>query len=206
VTAGELQNLTPGAAEVSLLYTLIAFFTSSYLMFDSRLLPDLYPCQTLKHALIDWRELYSKKDVEACLAKLECVSFEQPRELLNTLRATALSGGLAIGSANWLIESADRKVVYLGGSSKLTGPQRHPQPLALERLGGVDAVLLAGLNPESSLPPPEDALARMCRHIGKTLNRGGNVLIPTGPTGLVYDMLEQIIPYLASIGLQATPQ
>jgi len=130
---------------------------------------------------------------------------------VNTIRATPVSGGLTIGSANWIIETDDKKIVYMGGASRmadtLSGAERHPEAINLGPcLMNPDLLLLASLNPINNLPAPEDSLSRMCRHVGKTINRGGNVLIPTAPTGLVYDILETLIGYLSSIGLTSTPQ
>jgi len=157
----------------------------------------------LQHQMVHWRELYSHTDVTACLSKLEIVSYDQRKDVVNAVRATASRGGLVIGSANWIVETDDTKISYVAGAAKLS---LHPVPLAVDPLRGCDAMILASLNCDPRSPAPDDSVGRLCRHIGSTLKRGGNVLVPTPPTGMVFDVLEALIGYLSSMGLGGIPQ
>ena len=45
--------------------------------------------QEVVSLMLSW---YGRQDVAASLGKLECLSFDQPKEVVSTVRATAVSG------------------------------------------------------------------------------------------------------------------
>ena len=90
-------------------------------------------------------------------------------------------------------------------SQSASGSSRHPQPLDVDALRDADVLLLAGGLATEPLRNPEQQFAQMCGHITKTLQQGGQCLIPCAPTGAVYDLLEYTSAHLASEGLGNVP-
>uniref|UniRef100_A0A914WPD2 Beta-Casp domain-containing protein n=2 Tax=Plectus sambesii TaxID=2011161 RepID=A0A914WPD2_9BILA len=96
------------------------------------------------------------------------------------------NSGFSIGSANWTIQTDYEKVAYLSATSSRTS---HTKAVDWEKLKGADVLVLTSVSvaPERN---PEESVHMLCVTVVETLKRGGNVLIPIAPTGVLYDLLE----------------
>jgi integrator complex subunit 9 len=52
---------------------------------------------------------------------------------------------------------------------------------------------------------PDGMVGDFCTHLARTLQNGGNVLVPCSPIGVIYDLLECLPSYLDNMGLQNVP-
>lgn len=68
----------------------------------------------------------------------------------------------------------------------------HVKPADLVGLCNLDTLFLTSLSylPESI---PDDAVKRFSSALISTLDKGGNVLIPIAPTGIIYELFELVI-------------
>jgi integrator complex subunit 9 len=97
------------------------------------------------------REMYTRADADAVLARVQIVNFEEKITLCGKSQVCAMSSGFALGSCNWKISSAGRSVAYITASSMrsrftlpcsplnadvyiLTNLARHDNPSALESI------------------------------------------------------------------------
>lgn len=78
------------------------------------------------------------------------------------------------------------QVAYLSATSSRTS---HTKAVDWEKLKGADALVMTSVcvAPERN---PEESVHMLCMTVIDTLKRGGNVLIPIAPTGVLYDLLE----------------
>ena len=154
-----------------------------------------------------FRGLYTLADVEACLRKVRPCAYNEPFAL-GHLTATPLSSGFCLGAANWEITSTpqtgfrhangqgEMRIVHVGASSSTAS--RHPQPLDFEALRAADVLLLSQMRVGASGPDAE--LTRFLAHVAQTLGRGGNVLVPIMPAGVLFDLIETLPGYLSQTG------
>jgi integrator complex subunit 9 len=173
-----------------------------------------------------WRMLYNDEDIAQCVQKITPLSYAQPVSVYGTFKATALSSGYNLGSANWMLETEFEKIVFLSTSSTATA--RHPESLAYRELKGADVCILTDINrherPLQGPPVMErsvlfhpsvtlvtevgDNAANMLNelgsHVGMIVGGGGDVLIPCYASGLVYDLIDYLRGYLNSMNLQST--
>eukprot|EP00795_Rhopilema_esculentum_P000765 gene765-10494_t len=52
---------------------------------------------------------------------------------------------------------------------------------------------------------PDGMLREFCNHLTATLKNGGNVLIPSYPSGVIYDLFEYLVSFLDGSGLSFVP-
>lgn len=97
-------------------------------------------------------------------------------QIFGRVQITAHSAGYSIGSANWAIEIADKRLVYVGTSSLAT--DRPPMPLDVEALRNADVCVLGGLASRTNATPPHERMAELLRHVAGTVAAGSPVLLP----------------------------
>ena len=150
----------------------------------------------------NWCQLYTRDDVDLCISKIKQVNFNQKLDLFGSLTLIPSSSGHSIGSCNWTIEADCDRIVYLSHASLLTG---HSKMIDLSCLKNqiVDCLIATGLK---SVPSdPEVMIRDFCKAAVATLKNNGNVLVPTLPTGKIYDLIEYLMHYLAESQLSTTP-
>lgn len=149
--------------------------------------------------------------------------------MLGAVTISPVSSGFCLGSSNWVISSGQEKISYISGSSTLT---THPRPINQSALKNSDVVILSGLTQAPHVNPdgkkvvetakksrysnknthffylfafPTGMLGELCMNVGMTLRNGGSVLIPSYPSGVVYDLFECLSASLDSHGLTQVP-
>lgn len=147
-----------------------------------------------------WRRLYGRAALARALARVRVVGYDEPVDV-HGVRATPVSSGFCLGSSNWVLRCARRKLAYVSGSSTLT---THPRPANQAALRGADALLLAALT-QTPAHNPDNMLGDLCVHAAATLRAGGCVLLPVYPSGVLYDLLECLSAHLEGAGLAAAP-
>lgn len=149
-----------------------------------------------------WRTLYGRRDVEEAISKVHRVSFHQHINLLGVMEAVPVSSGFALGSANWILRTDNEKVIYVADSS--LSPGRHPQPLDNTLFSNCDMMIMTSLSPEPQYPP-EAMVQELCNLVGSTLSSGGQVLLPSFPGGIIFDLIEVLHSYLQTAGHPRVP-
>ena len=112
-----------------------------------------------------WRSIYTLRDVQGCLEKIQPVRYNESLFLFSTLSLVAHSSGYSIGSANWLLETSFKKIVFLSTSSLI--PNQHPAPFDQSLLTEADAVIVADVvEPSSDHVSFERSRTKLLAHIG----------------------------------------
>jgi len=148
-----------------------------------------------------WRQIYSKRDIHACLSKVTTLTFGQKFEVFGSLTVTPYSSGYALGSSNWVLQSQFEKITYVSGSSTLT---THPKPLEQSALRNSDVMLLTRLT-QTPTCNPDAMIGEFCINSAVTLRNGGNVLVPCYPSGVTYDLFECLSRHLDSCSMLHVP-
>lgn len=158
--------------------------------------------RALAQALMRARKIYTAADVEACIGKIEAVSYAQQMPLFGGVVATAVSSGHSLGAANWIVRVAGLQFAYVSSSS--SSATRYPEPLDHAALVESDVLLLSDMARPSN-PAPEAAVAELCSVVAATLAKNGSVLLPTDPTGVLFDLFEILHGHLSRIGMMGVP-
>lgn len=148
-----------------------------------------------------WQHLYNELDIRHCLSKVQTVGCSQKLDLYGSVELVCLSSGYCLGSCNWLIKTPYLKIGYLVSSSQLT---THALPLDQTAMHNCDVLLMTGLT-DAPAVTPDGMVGDFCTHLARTLQNGGNVLVPCSPIGVIYDLLECLPSYLDNMGLQNVP-
>ncbi|XP_034943650.1 integrator complex subunit 9 [Chelonus insularis] len=148
-----------------------------------------------------WKQLYSLASVNAALANIQLVGYDQKIDIYGALTVIPISSGYCLGSSNWLISCDHEKVAYVSGSSTLT---THPRPMEQTTLKHVDVLILTGLT-QTPTANPDTMLGELCMTAALTVRNGGCVLIPCYPSGVVYDLFECLSTHLDKSGLSQIP-
>lgn len=111
----------------------------------------------------DWTQIYTMKNVNASLSKVQPVGFNEKKNLFGSLEVTSLSSGHSIGSCNWLIASHHEKIGYISSSSTLT---THPRPIEVSPLKNADLVILNNLT-QTPTVNPDQSLSDLCINVSK---------------------------------------
>ncbi|KAF0308561.1 Integrator complex subunit 9 [Amphibalanus amphitrite] len=156
-------------------------------------------CHAYKPKL--WRQLYSADAIADAVRRVHTVGYGEKMDVFGALRVMPSSSGYCLGSANWTISSEYEKIVYVNGSSTLT---THPKQLEQAQLRGARVLILNGLTQVPSYNP-DDMIGAFCAKVAHTLKGGGNVLVPCCPSGIVYDLIECLAPYLDQQSLSQVP-
>ncbi|KAI8592701.1 beta-lactamase-like protein [Geranomyces variabilis] len=149
--------------------------------------------------------LYSMHDIETCISKIRRVHFSETIELDShgdDITIVAVSSGLSLGSANWIVESPNGKVSYAAGS---THDELGHMALIDDRpFASMDAIIYSQMG--SPIPRPiVDVISDMLQLVVKTLESRGNVLFPMQPYGLIFDLIKYVWHGLKTFGFTETP-
>lgn len=152
---------------------------------------------------VNWKHLYSKEDVEACMGKIKLIDFNERIDVFGALTVHAKSSGHSIGSCNWSIESDCDTLAYLGKSSLLNTHSKAFNTSFLKHQH-VDCLIANGLS-QCPNNDPEQMITEFCKACVATVKQQGSVLVPTLPTGKIYDIIECLWRYLQEAQLANTP-
>eukprot|EP00667_Euglena_gracilis_P011979 EG_transcript_12267 len=131
--------------------------------------------------------LYTVDEVKRCVAGVQGVSYGEPVDLLTQgWRAVAVSSGFCLGGCNWVLEGPLR-LVYLGTSSSTT--MRHPCTIDATSLAPCDVLIAADANVRT-VRSSAAAMTEAVRVVQTTLAGGGDVVIPSFPSGLLLDIID----------------
>ncbi|XP_076460396.1 integrator complex subunit 9-like [Babylonia areolata] len=148
-----------------------------------------------------WRKLFTQHDIDACLSKVQIVGHNQKLDVFGALQVSPTSSGWAIGSCNWLIQSSHEKICYLGASSTLT---THPKSMEQTQLKNSDVMILTGVT-QTPLVLPDPMIVEFVQNCVSTVTRGGSVLVPCYPAGVIYDLFECLFMNLDNSPVPNTP-
>lgn len=148
-----------------------------------------------------WRQIYTSKMVNDSLAKVTTVAFNEKINIFGCLEATPLPSGHLIGSCNWVIKSDYEKLIYISSSSTLT---THPKPMEMVQMKNADVAIVTNLSRAITFNP-DSSLHDLCNYVKQTLTSNGNVLLPCYTSGIIYDLLECLVPHLDLLGLGHIP-
>ncbi|PAV67098.1 hypothetical protein WR25_24634 isoform B [Diploscapter pachys] len=150
---------------------------------------------------LQWRQFYSREDMEKALGLITTISFKQETPILGSVSFTAHPSGYTIGSANWMINIEGDEIAYISSASNRA---MHARPAEWDGLKNADYLILTSLSLTSE--SPEYSLLNLCAHTVDTLRAGGNVLIPISSVGIVYDLIEVLVDKIDKTqGLSADP-
>lgn len=148
-----------------------------------------------------WKQVYSMKEVNSSLSKVQVVGFAQKLDVFGALKISAVSSGYCLGSCNWILWTAHEKIGYISASSTLT---THPKPMEHSPLKNFNALILSSLT-QTPLANPDSMLGELCVTVAVTVRNGGNVLIPCYPSGVTFDLFECLSLHLESVGNLTLP-
>eukprot|EP00794_Sanderia_malayensis_P007283 gene7283-8094_t len=176
------------------------FFTDEIFLFDG--IYSLLP-QTLAdlNDTNSWKTIYSLHDVQSCISKVQPLDYCEQVDIYGILQIAPLSSGFCIGSCNWLLQTKSRKICYVSASSVFA---THPQPMDQSGIKDCDFMIMNSLT-EAPTVNPDGMLRDFCNHLSVTLKNGGNVLIPSYPSGVIYDLFEYLVSFLDGSGLSFVP-
>lgn len=63
-----------------------------------------------------------------------------------------------------------------------------------------DLIILTNLT-QAPTANPDNSLGELCVSVASTIRNGGNVLIPSFSSGIIYDLIECLISHLSNAGL-----
>ena len=150
----------------------------------------------------NWCPLYTRDDVDLCISKVKQVNFNQKLDLFGSLTLIPTSSGHSIGSCNWSVEADCDRILYLANSSILTTHSKLIDQSCLKNQI-IDCLIVSGIN---RVPNEAEAMMKeFCKAVVATIKGGGNVLVPTLPSGKIYDLIEYLMHYLAESQLSTTP-
>ena len=151
--------------------------------------------------LDSWRKLYTKEMMEASMAKVQMVGFNEKTPIFGLLEVSPVSSGYCLGSCNWVLSSGFEKIVYLSSSSTLT---THPKVMDQVNIRGADVMIMTSLT-HTPTQMPDPMIGDFCRIVCETLKSSGNVLVPCYPSGIIYDLFECLSNQMDMNGLTTIP-
>ena len=152
----------------------------------------------------NWKLLYTKEDIDVCLSKMKLVDYDERISVFGSLVVYPKSSGYSLGSCNWTIEADCDSMLYLSRSSLLNTHSKVFNQQFLKSQPLVDCLLLSGLNQAAS-HEPEAMVLDFCKACIVTIKNQGSVLIPTSPTGKIYDLIEILHRYLCDANMSNVP-
>ncbi|KAK2174225.1 hypothetical protein NP493_817g02008 [Ridgeia piscesae] len=129
--------------------------------------------------------LYTEKDIESSMDKIETINFHQEKEV-NGIKFWCYTAGHVLGAAMFMIEIAGVKVLYTGDFSRQEDrhlmaaeiPNVHPDVLIIESTYGIHIH-----------EPREKREARFTGLVHDIVTRGGRCLIPVFALGRAQELL-----------------
>jgi integrator complex subunit 9 len=152
----------------------------------------------------NWKLLYTKEDIDLCLTKMKLVDYDERISVFGSLVVHPKSSGYSLGSCNWTIEADCDSILYLSRSSLLNTHSKLFNQQFLKSQPLVDCLLLSGLN-QAATHEPEAMVLDFCKACIVTIKNQGSVLIPTSPTGKIYDLIEILHRYLCDANMSNVP-
>ncbi len=123
--------------------------------------------------------LYTERDVEATVPRVESVPYSQPIRIADTFNVTFHDAGHILGSALLEIQlelaGRQRTIVFSGD----LGMEDKPIVRDPEFLSSADYVVMESTYGDRLHPPVGDLEAELAAIIHRTVDRGGNLVIPT---------------------------
>ena len=151
----------------------------------------------------NWKQLYTKEDVDLCMSKVKIVDFNEQLSVFGSLTVHPKSSGYTVGSCNWTIEADSDIILYMAKSSILNTHSKLFNPQFLKQQI-VDCMLVSRLN-QTAMCEPEKMVQEFCKACIFTVKNQGSVLIPTLPTGKIYDLIDCLFRYLGDSNLMNIP-
>jgi len=133
--------------------------------------------------------LYTVADAEAALKLVETHEYGEEFDLCPGVKIKFTDAGHLLGSACvevWATEGEEtRKIVFSGDLGNVDQPIiRDPQPIH-----GADYVVMESTYGDRNHQPPESYTAALAEIIETTLQKGGNVIIPSFAVGRTQELL-----------------
>lgn len=131
--------------------------------------------------------LYTVEDANRALKNFYPIDFDEPTRLSSTSSARLLPAGHILGASMIMIESRGRRILFSGDLGRPNDPIMRP-PTTVE---SADVLVLESTygNRRHSAADPE---LELTSHLGRTLSRGGVVVIPAFAVGRVQTLLHMI--------------
>lgn len=152
----------------------------------------------------NWKMIYTREDIDLCMSKMKLVDFDEKLNIFGSLIAYPKSSGYSLGSCNWTIEADCDSILYLSRSSVLNTHSKLFNQQFLKSQSIVDCLVLTGLN-QAALHEPEQMVMDFCKACIVTIKNQGSVLIPTLPTGKIYDLIEILHRFLCDANMSNVP-
>ncbi|KRX13314.1 Bardet-Biedl syndrome 5 protein [Trichinella nelsoni] len=137
---------------------------------------------------------YTFEDVENCLSKVNIVNYNETVICPGFGHLTPTASGLSIGGCNWVIETCKEKIVYL---SSFTCVSTHAKAMAVDKFDNATAIVVGSLN-QYPKKNPATVMDEFCTVVANTIATGGNVLIPSSPCGVTFDLIEYLFARVLS--------
>ncbi|XP_064603783.1 cleavage and polyadenylation specificity factor subunit 3-like [Liolophura sinensis] len=129
--------------------------------------------------------LYSDKDIESSMDKIETVNFHQETEV-NGVKFWCYNAGHVLGAAMFMIEIAGVKILYTGDFSRQE--DRHLMAAEIPNVHP-DVVIIESTYGTHIHEKREDREARFTGLVHDIVNRGGRCLIPVFALGRAQELL-----------------
>ncbi|KAI9203967.1 beta-lactamase-like protein [Polychytrium aggregatum] len=147
--------------------------------------------------------MFSLHELRSCMAKIQRVSHNQILRLGSDLMAVPVSSGFNLGSTNWILDTSATKIGIVGVSS-VSQPQ-HSSRINTEALNDCSIWIFHGSIAADHSVSPIASINSLCERIAMAVDRGGNVILPIGPCGYLYDLLDIISKHLRALGMSQFP-
>ncbi|KAF6258928.1 beta-lactamase-like protein [Scenedesmus sp. NREL 46B-D3] len=137
--------------------------------------------------------LYSKKDVEACMDRIEVVDFDQTI-LVDGMQITPYRAGHVLGAAMFMVEVAGMRCLYTGDYSRVT--DRHLSAADMPPV--TPHIVIVESTYGTQLHGPRETRERLfTESIARTVRSGGRVLLPIVAIGRAQELLLLLDEYWA---------
>ncbi|CDS43416.1 integrator complex subunit 9 [Echinococcus multilocularis] len=146
-----------------------------------------YLCNSLPDSR-RWLLRYTKDQAANALSKVQTLAYHEYVDLFGLIKVKCVSAGYEIGSSNWVIKTDTEKLVYISRSSLYSS---FAMPMDFSEFSELDVLIIGSVNTSDSLPF-EAAMEYFKTITVQTLARGGHVMLPTLPSGLIYYLLEAV--------------
>ena len=133
--------------------------------------------------------LYTIEDAQRVSQYMTTCEYNQPLDLCEGVRVEFVDAGHLLGSASILVTATEggitKQIVFSGDIGNVNQPLlRDPQTVS-----GADYVLIESTYGDRSHGPRVDYLTALADCIQRTLDRGGNVVIPSFAVGRTQELL-----------------
>ncbi|KAM7533583.1 hypothetical protein Aperf_G00000126565 [Anoplocephala perfoliata] len=135
-----------------------------------------------------WLLRYSREQATSALSKIQSLAYHQYVNLFGLLKVKCISSGYEIGSCNWIMKTDYEKIAYISRSSLYSS---FAIPLDFSEFQDVDVLIVGAVNTAKCLP--FDSALQLFKTVAvQTLARGGHVMVPVQPSGLIYHLFDAI--------------